>query len=112
MLVTVCISQRVPLLNTCCLIQVAAAKVRTRLRSKPSEPVHVKVAADMVEHVMATKGEVYLNTYEHKLTWWQLSLLDVRFVLLLAIALIVGLLVVLGRTLFACCKSNEHCKQH
>lgn len=61
---------------------------------------------------MATKGEMYLNTHEHKLTWWQLSLLDVRFVLLLAIALIVGLLVVLGRTLFACCKSSKHRKQH
>ena len=50
----------------------------------------VQQAADVVEHVLATGGEGYLETAEHLYTWWQLALLDVFLVLFLGIATVLG----------------------
>ncbi|DBB07554.1 TPA: hypothetical protein ACH3X3_009010 [Trebouxia sp. C0006] len=51
-----------------------AQKVSKRLRNRPRHPA--QPAADVVERVIATGGEHYLETHQHRLTWWQLSLLD------------------------------------
>ena len=61
-----------------------------RLTNKLRHPV--QLAADIVERVLATDGEMYLDIREHKLTWWQLSLLDVKLALLVVAALLLGLL--------------------
>lgn len=53
----------------------------------------MELAADIVERVMATGGDPYLNTKERDLSWWQLSLLDVKAFLLLVVTLTAGLLV-------------------
>ena len=37
----------------------------------------VDTAADVVEKVILTGGELYLHTREGQLAWWQLALLDV-----------------------------------
>ncbi len=50
----------------------------------------VQQAADVVEHVLATGGEDYLDTAAHLYTWWQLALLDVYLVLFMGIALVLG----------------------
>ena len=42
---------------------------------------------------MATGGDPYLNTKARDLSWWQLSLLDVKAFLLLVVTLAVGLLI-------------------
>lgn len=47
----------------------AAKKVQIRLRSRPREPA--KVAAEKIEEVLATQGELYLNPKQHALPWWQ-----------------------------------------
>ena len=52
----------------------------------------MQVAAD-VERVLATEGEMYLETHEQHLKWWQLSVLDVK--LFLASIAICALVVVL-----------------
>ena len=59
--------------------------------NNPRHPV--ELAADIVERVMATGGDPYLNTKERDLSWWQLSLLDVKAFLLLVVTLTAGLLV-------------------
>jgi len=66
--------------------QEAAAKVSRRLHYKPRTPT--QLAADVVEQVLRTEGDPYLQTQEHSLTWWQLSLLDVKLFLALGIVLI------------------------
>lgn len=38
----------------------------------------MKAAADEIEHVLATKGELYLHPHQETLTWWQLSHLDIK----------------------------------
>ena len=53
-----------------------------RLQLNPRHPA--ELAADVVERVLATDGECYLETQEHTLTWWQLSMLDVQALLWLA----------------------------
>ena len=53
----------------------------------------MQLAADVVEKVLATDGEMYLDTREHELTWLQLSLLDVKLFLLFVAALTLSLLV-------------------
>ena len=70
-------------------MQDKALKVSKRLTNKPRQPV--QLAADVVERVVVTKGEPYLQTRQHELHWWQLSLLDVYFVLALAFLIMLGL---------------------
>lgn len=71
-----------------------AIKVSKRLRNRPRHSA--ELAADVVERVLATGGDDYLSTAEHTLSWWQLSLVDVKLFLLttscLLLALVVGLL--------------------
>ncbi len=78
-----------------------ARKVSRRLRGKPRHPA--QLAADIVERVIATGGEHYLETHAHTLSRWQLSLLDVKAFLAVAAILAVSLLAVivfkLGRLL-------------
>ncbi|KAL0028169.1 hypothetical protein WJX77_011786 [Trebouxia sp. C0004] len=56
-----------------------AQKVQKRLSNRPRHPA--QLAADIVEHVIATGGDPYLATKMHSLSWWQLSLLDVKLFL-------------------------------
>ena len=84
--------------------------MQKRLINKPRSGV--QLAADVVERVLLTDGEKYLDTRELELAWWQLSMLDVK--LLLAVIatvlmcilgtltwwLVVGFLA-LGRLLFS-----------
>ena len=72
-------------------LQASALKVQTRLVNKPRHPV--QLAADIVERIMATSGDPYLNTKARDLSWWQLSLLDVKAFLLLVVTLAAGLLI-------------------
>ncbi len=51
-------------------------RVTRRLRNKPRQPA--ELAADVVERVLITDGDMYLETLQHALSWWQLSLLDVK----------------------------------
>ena len=75
-------------------MQANAKKVSRRLQNNPRHPA--EIAADIVERVLATDGECYLETQEHNLKWWQLSMLDVQAFLLLAVltalSALVGLL--------------------
>ena len=67
-----------------------------RLSKRARHPA--EVAADVVERVLATGGEMYLDTHQHHLSWWQLSLLDVKaFLLLLVIVVLVLIWVVIKR---------------
>ncbi|DBB14407.1 TPA: hypothetical protein ACH3X3_004706 [Trebouxia sp. C0006] len=66
-----------------------AIKVSKRLTNKPRQPV--QLAADIVERALATGGENYLETRQHRLSWWQLSLLDVYSLLTLTATATVGL---------------------
>ncbi len=58
--------------------------------NKPRHPADL--AADVVERVIATAGDPYLETKMHSLSWWQLSMLDVRLFLASAVAAIVAVL--------------------
>ena len=49
------------------------------------------MAADVVERVLATGGDMYLDTHQHHLPWWQLSLLDVKAALLLLVVMVLVL---------------------
>ena len=71
-------------------LQGSAKKVQKRLINKPRHPA--QVAADVVEQVLRTGAEPYLETMQHKLSWWQLSLLDVK----LFLAAVASLVIVLG----------------
>lgn len=57
-------------------------------------------AADVVEKVLLTGGEDYLETHQHHLSWWQLSLLDVYALLSLLAVLGLGLLGLIGWALY------------
>ena len=70
--------------------QANATKVQKRLINKPRKPV--QVAADIVEQVLATKGDRYRETHERHLYWWQLSLVDVKLFLAALVALSVVLI--------------------
>ena len=76
-------------------MQANAVKVSKRLLNKPRKPV--ELAADVVERVIATGGETYLQTYEHKLRWWQLCLLDVKLFLACVTVVVLGLAAVMVR---------------
>ena len=60
-------------------LQANAIKVQKRLMNRPRKPV--QVAADVVERVLATRGDTYLDTREQDLSWLQLSLTDVKLAL-------------------------------
>ena len=45
-------------------------KVQKRLLNKPRSGA--QLAGDVVERVIATEGDKYLDTREQELTWWQL----------------------------------------
>lgn len=74
----------------CARVQDNAKTVQRRLLSKRRQPV--ELAADVIEHVLETGGEPYMRTKENTLSWWQLSLLDVKLFLAARVALPVGLL--------------------
>lgn len=61
------------------ILQANAQKVQKRLSNKPRHPA--QLAADVVERAIATGGDPYLATKMHSLSWWQLSLLDVKLFL-------------------------------
>jgi len=67
--------------------------VSKRLHNKPRSPT--QLAADVVEQVLRTDGDPYLQTMEHNLTWWQNSLIDVKLFLTV---IIVAMLVLVGCT--------------
>lgn len=75
------------------LLQRNAVKISKRLRNQPRHPV--ELAADVVERVLATDGDDFLATHEHMLSWWQLSLLDVKLLLLSVAMLLLGLTAIL-----------------
>lgn len=69
----------------CASMQANAQQVQKRL-SNPRTPA--ERAADIVEQVLATNGEDYLDTRQSKLYWWQLALLDVKLFLGIAVSLL------------------------
>ncbi len=89
-------------------LQENAIKVSKRLLNKPREPV--QLAADVVEQALATGGDRYLETQQHKLTWWQMSLLDVKLFLtvpFIAVLTILGVAIkFLGLLLFRALKGT------
>ena len=70
-------------------MQANAVKVQKRLSNKPRHPA--QLAADVVERVVATGGEQYLETQMGSLIWWQLAMLDVKLTLALAAVLLVAI---------------------
>ena len=52
-----------------------------------------------MEQVLHTGAEPYLETMQHKLTWWQLSLLDVKLFLAALASVVMGLLVCIALTI-------------
>ena len=69
-------------------MQANARKVQRRLVKSRSP---AQKAADVVEHVLATGGDNYLDTAEHLYTWWQLALLDVYLVLFVGVFTVMSL---------------------
>ena len=53
--------------------------MQTRLVNPYQTPA--QQAADVVERVVLTEGEDYLETQQHALQWWQLAMLDVKVLL-------------------------------
>lgn len=79
-------------------LQANAQQVQKRM-SNPRTPA--ERAADIVEQVLATNGEDYLETRQSKLYWWQLALLDVKLFLGVALSLLLcfaGLVLYLALT--------------
>lgn len=72
-------------LMRCASMQANAQQVQKRM-SNPHTPA--ERAADIVEQVLATNGEDYLETRQSKLYWWQLALLDVKLFLGVAVSLL------------------------
>ena len=72
-------------LMRCASIQANAQQVQKRM-SNPRTPA--ERAAGIVEQVLATNGEDYLETRQSKLYWWQLALLDVKLFLGVAVSLL------------------------
>ena len=71
-------------------MQANAQKVQRRLANKPRHPA--ELAADIVERVMLTGSDRYLDTLEPFLSWWQLSLLDVKLFLIACLLVFIALL--------------------
>jgi hypothetical protein len=80
--------------------------VQKRLINKPRHPA--QVAADVVEQVLRTAAEPYLETMQHKLSWWQLSLLDVKLFLAAVVSLVIVLaLCVVASVVGVCVKGIQ-----
>ena len=77
------------------VLQGNAVKVAKRLQNKPRHPV--QLAADIVEKAIVTDGDQYLQTRQRSMSWWQLSLLDVKAFLLSVAVVGVSLLVLTFR---------------
>jgi ABC-type multidrug transport system fused ATPase/permease subunit len=87
-------------------LQGSAKKVQKRLINKPRHPA--QVAADVVEQVLRTGAEPYLETMQHKLSWWQLSLLDVKLFLAAVASLVIVLaLFVVASVVRVCAKGIQ-----
>ena len=71
-------------------LQANAIKMQKRMHwtRHPAEQV-----ADIVEKVLLTEGEEYLQTGQHTLVWWQNSLLDVYAVIALMAAMVLALII-------------------
>ena len=67
------------------MLQTNAVKVSKRLLNKPRKPV--QLAADVVDRVLLTGGEPYLQTKEAELPWWKVAMLDVYVFLALIVLL-------------------------
>ena len=80
-------------------MQANAQKVQRRMSNKPRHPA--QLAADVVEGVLATGADPYLETRMHSLSWWQLSLLDVKVFLA---AVVTAVVVLLGGLAWLLCK--------
>lgn len=74
-----------------------AQKVQARLVNPHRTPA--QQAADVVERVLATKGDDYLETQQHTLWLWQLAMLDVQLFLAFSALSIVGLVACVVRQL-------------
>ena len=69
-------------------MQANATKVQRRL-IKPLSAV--QQAADVIERVLATEAEDYLETSQHLYTWWQLAMLDVYLLIMLIVVTFLGI---------------------
>ena len=85
------------------VLQAAAQKVQKRMINKPRHPA--QLAADIVERVVATGGKPYLDTKAQTLSWWQLSLLDVKLFLAVVVT---AFLCVLGGLLWVTARVLIH----
>lgn len=93
-------------------LQANAVKMQKRMHwtQHPAEK-----AADIVEKVLLTGGEEYLQTGQHTLAWWQNSLLDVYAVIALMAVMAVALMSLAGWGLYQACQRlrprTVHAKQ-
>ena len=55
-------------------------------------PLPAQLAANIVDRVLMTKSDLYLDSKMHSLSWWQLSFLDVKLFLLLVAVAVFGAL--------------------
>ena len=67
--------------------------MQKRLINRPRSGA--QLAGDVIERVLMTDGEKYLDTQEHEMAWWQLSLLDVKLVLAVIVIVLLCLLCML-----------------
>lgn len=74
-----------------------ARKLRARLVNPHRTPA--QQAADVVERVLVTKGDNYLETQQHTLWWWQLAMLDVQLFLSVSALTALGLVAVVMQKL-------------
>ena len=89
-------------------MQANARKVQKRLRGKARKPA--QQAADVVEHVLRTDGDDYLQSHQHKLAWWKLSLVDVKLFLVLTALLSLGCVILLAQLIVrATCRLAAKC---
>lgn len=93
-------------------LQANALKMQKRMHwtRHPAEK-----AADIVEKVLLTEGDEYLQTGQHILAWWQNSLLDVYVVIASMAAMTLALISLAGCGLYRACKRlgprTVHAKQ-
>ena len=62
-------------------------------------------AADVIEHVLSTGAENYLDTAEPLYSWWQLALVDVYAAVVLGVLALLGFLLSAVWLLIRCCRS-------
>ena len=87
------------LLTACiAVLQRNAQNIQARLVNPHRTPA--QQAADVVERVIVTGGEDYLETQQHTLWWWQLALLDVKLFLGLCILAVLGIVIMILYAVF------------